>query len=273
MSRKDDIPLNALATTATNETAEVVLGGTIAIPAAVTFFGVSGAVAVAQSGSFNLGFATMPLVFQQMPAGGLLGVAWFGLLFIAGITSSVAMLTPVLAFFREEFGVRRESVAWALGVVTFMLGLLHIVWLEHGFLDEWDYWAGTFGLVVVALLEVVVFMWIFGPENAWRSIHEGADIRIPRVFRFVMTWVTPVYLLVILTWWSVTDALPILRLERAAGGGAVVPEGVPYVLAARLLIVALVAFVLVMIRLAWRRNGYRDRSGLAEVPFGREVAP
>src|SRR5690606_1388891 len=157
LSRKDDIVLNGIATAATNETAEVVLGGTIAIPAAVTFFGVSGAVAIAQSGSFNLGFATMPVVFQQMPMGSLLGAMWFGLLFFAGITSSVAMMTPILAFFREEFGWRRESVCWGIGALVFTLGMLHIVWLEHGFLDEWDYWGGTFGLVLFAVVEVILF--------------------------------------------------------------------------------------------------------------------
>jgi neurotransmitter:Na+ symporter, NSS family len=114
LSTKDDIA-SRVATAATNETAEVVLGGTIAIPAAVVFFGVSGAMAIAQSGSFNLGFATMPVVFQQLPLGQLLGAMWFGLLFFAGITSSVAMATPIVAFFREEFGLRREVVAWALG--------------------------------------------------------------------------------------------------------------------------------------------------------------
>ena len=50
LSTKDDIALNGIATAATNETAEVVLGGSIAIPAAVVFFGVSGAMAMAQSG-------------------------------------------------------------------------------------------------------------------------------------------------------------------------------------------------------------------------------
>ena len=174
LSRKDDIVLNGVATAATNESVEVVLGGTIAIPAAVTFFGVSGAIAIAQSGSFNLGFATMPVIFQQMPMGSLLGAMWFGLLFFAGITSSVAMMTPLLAFFREEFGWRREPVAWTVGAVTFALGLMHIVWLEHGFLDEWDYWGGTFGLVLFAVIEVIVFMWIFRPERAWQSLHEGA---------------------------------------------------------------------------------------------------
>jgi SNF family Na+-dependent transporter len=265
LSRRDDIALNGLATTATNETAEVVLGGTIAIPAAVTFFGVSGAVAVAQSGSFNLGFAAMPLVFQQMPAGAFMGMLWYSLLFIAGITSSVAMLTPILAFFREEFSFPRERVAWALGLVTFGLGLLHIIWLEHGFLDEWDYWAGTFGLVLFALFEVVIFVWIFGPDNAWRSIHEGADIRIPRVFRYIITWITPAYLIVILTWWGVTDALPILRLDRAAGGGEPDPASVPYIIASRLTMALIAVLFLLLIRSAWKRNGYVDRDGLPEV--------
>ncbi len=265
LTRRDDITLNAVATAATNETAEVVLGSTIAIPAAVTFFGVTGAVAIAGSGSFNLGFATMPVVFQQLPGGALWGVLWFGLLFFAGVTSSVAMLTPISAFIREEFGWSRAGVTRVLGAVVFCFGLLHIAWLEHGFLDEWDYWAGTFGLVVLATVEVVIFVWIFGPARAWASIHEGADLRLPRVFRFVMTWVTPAYLLTILIWWGVTDAVPILLLERAAGGGEVAPESLPYVLASRGLMVAILVGFVVLIRAAWRRNGYRTGTLFAEV--------
>jgi NSS family neurotransmitter:Na+ symporter len=258
LSTADDIVLNGVATAATNETAEVVLGGSIAIPAAVVFFGVTGVMAVAQSGSFNLGFAAMPVVFQQLPAGQLLGGLWFGLLFLAGITSSVAMLTPILAFFREEFGVPRERAAVALGVVTFVFGLMHIVWLEHGFLDEWDYWAGTFGLVVLAVIETVLFIWVFGPTNAWRSIHQGADITLPIVFKFVMTFVTPIYLIVILCWWAITDAWPILRMEGVS------PEAEPYVLFSRLLIVLFAVVFAILIRLAWNRNGYDDRAGFAD---------
>ncbi len=270
LSTKDDIALNGIATAATNETAEVVLGGTIAIPAAVVFFGVAGATAVAQSGSFNLGFATMPVVFQQidrtfLPIGNILGLMWFGLLFFAGITSSVAMLTPIVAFFREEFGFRRESVAWTLGAICFCFGLLHIIWLEHGFLDEWDYWAGTFGLVIMAVIEVVLFMWVFKPENAWRSIHQGADIRIPRIFKFIMTYVTPLYLFFILGFWGIQDAIPILMNERTAGGGEVTPEIARYITISRLVIVAFIIAFLILIRMAWKRNGYDDRAGFREV--------
>jgi SNF family Na+-dependent transporter len=227
LTTKDDIALNGIATAATNETAEVVLGGSIAIPAAVVFF---------------------------------------GLLFFAGITSSVAMLTPIVAFFREEFGFRREPVCYALGALTLVCGLMHITWLEHGVLDEWDYWAGTFGLVVLAVIETIIFIWVFKPENAWRSIHQGADIQIPRIFKFVMTYVTPVYLLVILTWWGWTDALPILKGDRIAPGSET------YVMISRGVILLFAVAFIVLIKVAWTRNKYNDYEGLREVDRGAASA-
>jgi neurotransmitter:Na+ symporter, NSS family len=274
LSTKDDIALNGIATAATNETAEVVLGGSIAIPAAVTFFGVAGAMQIAQGGAFDLGFATMPVVFQQidktLPIGNLLGVMWFGLLFFAGITSSVAMLTPVTAFFREEFGFKRETVAWILGGVCFAIGLMHVYWLGHGFLDEWDYWVGTFGLVLVAVTEVIIFVWIFKPENAWKSIHMGADINIPKIFKFIMTYVTPIYLLIILTWWGKDEALPILLNQRSAGSSNPVSDvDMPFIMISRGILVLLVVVFAFFIRSAWKRNGYDDRKGFVEIDTNR----
>ncbi len=276
LSTRDDIALSGVATAATNETAEVVLGGSIAIPAAVTFFGVAGAMTVAQSGSFNLGFVAMPIVFQGMPAGQFFGALWFGLLFVAGLTSSVAMATPIVAFFREEFGMRREVVSWAVGGVAFAFGILTILWFQYGFLWEWDYWAGTFGLAVMALIEVILFMWIFKPENAWRALHQGADIRIPAIFRFVMTFITPLYLAIVLGWWLVSEAIPILTLRGGrAAAGALEPGAELYIHLSRLLIVAFVVFFVVMVRIAWKRNRYDDAVGFREIedtPLGRTVA-
>jgi SNF family Na+-dependent transporter len=259
LSTKDDIALSGIATAATNETVEVVLGGSIAIPAAVAFFGVAGAMEVAQSGSFNLGFVSMPIVFQSMPFGQMFGAMWFGLLFFAGITSSVAMGTPIVAFFREEFGYKREKVAWAVGGVALAFGLLTILWFEHGVLWDWDFWAGDFGLVVMATIEIILFMWIFKPENAWASIHQGADIRIPSVYKFVMTFVTPLYLLVILTWWGIERAIPTLMLEGATPGSET------YLNLSRLVLLGIIVFFLVAIRMAWKRNRYDDRVGFVEV--------
>jgi neurotransmitter:Na+ symporter, NSS family len=252
LRKKDDIVLSGLATCATNETAEVVLGGSLAIPAIVTFFGVTGAVSIARAGGYDLGFVAMPLVFNQLPGGPLVGAAagamWFGLLFMAGITSSVAMATPAMTFFEEHFGWSRRRSGLLIGAVALVLGMAHIIWYSRGFLDEWDYWAGTFGLVIVALVETIVFVWIYGPNNMWRSLHEGASMRIPRLFKFILTYVTPVFLLVMMAWWIKQDAIPTLLMV-----GKPAAE-VPVRWASRLVMLGILAVQLVLIRAAWSRR-------------------
>jgi SNF family Na+-dependent transporter len=75
-------------------------------------------VAIAKGGGFDLGFVAMPLVFNQLPGGPVVtviaGVMWFGLLFFAGITSSVAMAQPTLTFMEEQFGWSRKRSAWTM---------------------------------------------------------------------------------------------------------------------------------------------------------------
>jgi len=253
LRREDDVALSGLTAAATNETAEVVLGGSIAIPAVVTFFGVSGALAIARAGPFDLGFVAMPLVFNRLPGGAFAGASagamWFGLLFFAGITTSVAMATPALSFLEERFGWERRRATWALALLTAALGTCHVVWYTRGFLAEWDYWIGTFALVACALVEVVIFVWVFGPANAWREITAGAAIEVPRIFRVVLTWVTPLYLLGLLLWWARRDLLPTLLLEGRS------PDETLVRWSSRLVLVALLALLLWLVKLAWRRPG------------------
>jgi SNF family Na+-dependent transporter len=253
LRKKDDIALTGLSTAATNEFAEVVLGGTIAIPAAVVFFGVAGATAIAQGGSFDLGIVAMGVVFQQLPGPQILGqlaaFLWFFLLFIAGATSSVAQASPTIAFLQDEFGWKRKSAASTVALFGFGLAVFHVIFYRMGVMDEWDYWAGTFGLVIFAAVEIVLFSFIFGINAGWKSLHEGADIRIPGFFKPVMKWGTPLFLFVLLGWWGVTEAWPALLMENVSD-----PETIPYRWVSRLLMVALVVVNLVMISKAWKKR-------------------
>ncbi len=251
LKKKDDVALTGLSTAATNEFAEVVLGGTIAIPAAVVFFGVAGATAIAEGGSFDLGIVAMGVVFQMLPGPAILGqlaaFLWFFLLFIAGITSSVAQASPTIAFLQDEFGWRRKRAALAVAALGFGMAIFHIVYYQWGVLDEWDYWAGTFGLVIFSAVEIVLFSFVFGIHRGWATLQEGADIRIPAIFKPIMKWVTPAFLFVLLGWWTVTEAWPALLMENVDDAASI-----PYRWVSRLLMLAVLALCLWMIRRAWR---------------------
>ncbi|WP_290662820.1 sodium-dependent transporter [Ignavibacterium sp.] len=247
---KDDIALSALTTASTNEFAEVILGASIAIPVAVAFFGLDMTKEIAQGGAFNLGFVAMPAIFgsAHLPFGEIFGFLWFLLLFFAGITSSVAMGQPIVAFLEDEFGMNRRKAVLTLAAIVMIAVQFVVFFLKYGFLDEMDYWAGTFGLVVFALMETILFMWVFGADKAWKEMNDGGDIKIPRIFYYIMKYITPLILAGIMIWWFVQNALPTLLLRNAA------PENVPYIWGARILMLVLFSGIIWLVKKAWNNR-------------------
>lgn len=260
LSENDDIALTGLATATTNEFAEVVLGGTLAIPAAVVFFGLDRTRELAAN-SFDMAFAVMPALFQQLPAGQLFGTLWFGLLFIAGITSSLAMGQPLMAFLQDELKMTRKKAAVTLGFTVFLLAQPVIFFMPH-FMNEFDFWAGTFGLVVLATIEVVLFAWVFGIHRAWDEINRAADIKIPYFFKYVLQFVAPAMLFYILGDYFINTLPGVLRLD------GVDPETAGWINMARLMLVAMLVGLLALVAYAWRKHGGEGR-GQAVAEAGR----
>jgi SNF family Na+-dependent transporter len=202
LREKNDIVLTGLTTASTNEFVEVILGGSLAIPATAAFYGPAMVKAIAEKGTFNLGFVAMPEILRGLGAVEILGAMWFFLLFIAALTSSVALAAPVRAFFIDELKLKKGNSTLFLGIIWLLGSLPVVLFFKYGFLDEIDFWVGTLGLVVFACIEVILFMWIFGGKRAWQEMHLGCDIKIPRVFYPIMLVITPIYLLVLLGWWA-----------------------------------------------------------------------
>jgi hypothetical protein len=50
-------------------------------------------------------------------------------------------------------------------------------------------------LVIFGLCEVILFSWVFGLTRGWKEITDGADIRVPRIYRPIIKYVTPVFLI------------------------------------------------------------------------------
>src|SRR5207248_1323265 len=107
-----------------------------------------------QYGTFSLGFKVLPNVFARMPAGQLFGFLWFVMLFLAAITSSLAMLQPVIAFFEEGLGFKRRTSVLTLSLLL-ALGSGFVVYFSRNMLalDTFDFWAGTMLLLVLATIQ------------------------------------------------------------------------------------------------------------------------
>ena len=126
----------------------------------------------------------------------------FFLLFLAAITSSLSMLQPGIAFLEEGLGLKRKQSVTLLGLIT-ALGCLFVIYFSGDLkaLDTIDFWAGTFLLFVMATVLIITFGWILGLEKGWAEAHRGAELAIPGVFKVIMKYISPLYLLVIFLLW------------------------------------------------------------------------
>ena len=213
LSKDDDITLNGMATVGTNSFVEVILGGTIVVPAALIFFGMAGIEVITEEGIFAISFQTLPVIFQQLPGGQFFATLWFLLLFLAGLMSSVAMFLPLLSFLQDELDMDRKKALACIFVGVFILMQPVILFSHRGIMDEIDFWAATFLICVFATAEVIIFAWIFGIDRGWQVMHRGADLQVPRIFYYIMKYVTPVYALALLAWYAYDGFIPTLLME------------------------------------------------------------
>ncbi|MCS7213821.1 MAG: sodium-dependent transporter [Candidatus Calescibacterium sp.] len=199
VDRGKDIALSGLTTTMLNEFAEIVLGGSISLVAAVLFFGAAGAQEIAEGGAFRLGFASMPAIFSEIEGGRFFGTIWFLLLFFAGVTSSIALASPFISFLEDEIGLERKRAVLITAVIWFAMS--HVVIFLKGSIDEMDFWAGTFGLITFAFIEIVYGCWVLGEKKIYEELSEGALIKVPKIFIFIMKYISPVYIFGIFIFW------------------------------------------------------------------------
>jgi SNF family Na+-dependent transporter len=259
MKKKDDVALSGLTASATNELFEVGFGGLITLTAAFVFLGLTGTAAAVAGGTFGLGFNTLPVVFAQMgPLGGPIGAIWFFMLFLAAITSSISMYQPALAFFEESLEWNRQR-ATTLLVAVCLVGSFVVMYFSRGsiVLGTIDDWVGTFLIFVLATVQIILFSWVFGVNKGWDELHQGAHMRVPRVFKFIMKYVTPTYLLAVFAAFAYQN-LP-TWLRNVAGQ--------PLAQGALLLIGATAVLIVVCIRI-----GERSWSAAARGEHGRVAA-
>ncbi|MCK7476418.1 MAG: hypothetical protein M0C28_01650 [Candidatus Moduliflexus flocculans] len=163
---KQDITLNGLSTASTNEFAEVILGGTIAIPAAVVFFGAGRDAGHRPGRRLQPRFPGPAGHLPEDPAGPdlrrhvLLPALHRRHHLLGG--HDLSRPSPSSRTSSSGSGRRRSTPS---SPCSSPAARMVIAFFKFGFLDELDFWAGTFGLVVFAAIEIVLFSWVFGRQE------------------------------------------------------------------------------------------------------------
>jgi hypothetical protein len=133
------------------------------------------------------------------------------------------------------------------------LGQPVIFFLKYGFLDDMDFWLGTFGVVLFAVIEVIVFVWLFGPKNAWEEITRGADIKVPKIFYYVLKYITPTFLIGLLGVWIYQSGIDTLLLK------GVPSQNIPFVMGLRIMLVLMFLGLVAGVKYSFAQHRLKKR--------------
>jgi NSS family neurotransmitter:Na+ symporter len=181
LSKSENLPFSGI-TVAVFDTMIALLAGLIVFPALF-------AAGVKPTEGAGLVFVVVPTILDSLPFPSAFGVAFYSLLGIAALTSTISLLEVVVAYFVDERGWKREKAVWWIGGGAFLLsipsalgngavaGLSNFIG-SNSFLDVQNILFGDLSLGVGALMLCIFVGWAWGVPKALEEIGAGGH-RLP----------------------------------------------------------------------------------------------
>ncbi len=204
LGRRENIA-HAAAWVASLDTTAALLAGLIVFPVGFSIAGFDPA-----TGGPGLVFAVLPRLFGAMPGGSLFGAAFFALLALAALTSTIALLEVPTAALVDRGWSRKRAVLTLTGAIAVLAipsalanggngTLSRLPGVNTDFLSlmltVWNNWALPLG----GLLMAVFVGWVWGPRNALAELTaEGQTMPGAALWVFLIRYVCPLAILFIL---------------------------------------------------------------------------
>lgn len=190
----------------------------IALLAGLIIFPALFSVGVSPDAGPGLVFVVLPSIFGQLPAGQMFAIAFYALLAIAALTSTISLLEVVVSYFVDEREWDRSMAAWSIGGTCFLLAVPSA--LANGSVDFFsiDFFGtgmdflslqnviwGNYSLTLGALLTCLFVAYQWGVPRALASLEEsGHKLPASGLWGLLIRVVCPLALAAVLVYILVT---------------------------------------------------------------------
>ncbi len=138
----------------------------------------------------DLVFVVLPSLFENMETMGLfVGLAFFILMSIAALTSSISMLEGPVSYAVERHDIPRERATTYIGIGIFLLSTVIVVNIEF-MLDFIATLATEYGQPIIAMLCCIFVGWIWHRSEILAEIKQGNDDVENSLFWKIWPWYT-----------------------------------------------------------------------------------
>lgn len=209
---KDDVNIGeAVSHIEIFDTSIAVLAGFMIIPAVYVFSGEEGLA----TGGPGLMFMTLPKVFDSMPMGSIIGGAFFILVFFAALTSSISITEAIASNLMDRFKISRVKAVLITVAISIVLGIpssmgngawANIKILGMDFLTFFDYLSNYVLMPIVAFGTCVLIGWVVGTKTIEDEVTKnGEQFKRKAIFRVMIKYLAPVFMVVILVFYSLAQ--------------------------------------------------------------------
>ncbi|XP_069676078.1 sodium- and chloride-dependent transporter XTRP3 isoform X2 [Periplaneta americana] len=149
----------------------------------------------------GLAFIVFTQAIVELPGAPFWAVIFFLMLLALGIGSQIGILEGMLCtiFDIDIFKrIRKQYVTGAVCVTCFFVGLVFCTGAGEYWLKLFDSFAGTIGLVLVALLETVAVMYVYGHKKFTQDIEDMTGYRPGWYWQITWRFLGPLLMTVIL---------------------------------------------------------------------------
>ncbi|MDO5047024.1 MAG: sodium-dependent transporter [Anaerococcus sp.] len=156
----------------------------------------------------GLVFVTLPNVFPLMPGGYLFGIAFFLLLALAALTSTISLLETSVAFGVDSLKLTRNKAAILASGGIFLLSILsslsngssfaiHIGSLS--FFDFLDKLTANYMLTIASFIEIIFLGWFYKKEYIEDELtnHKTIELKFFKVYYFFLKYIVPIAMVLI----------------------------------------------------------------------------
>lgn len=184
----------------------------VALLAGLAIFPIVFAAGLSASAGPGLMFQSLPIAFQAMPFGSLIGLAFFVMVFFAALTSSVSLLEAPVAFLKDKVRISRAMATILVGAGAALLGVLASLsfndmaefyplsfiplFAEANFFDVLDGVTAKLFMPIGAILTCIFVGWI--ADARLIDDENGLDGALHQTWRALVRYVCPIALFLIL---------------------------------------------------------------------------
>lgn len=192
--------------------------GLMIIPAVFVF---SGGTPEALGKGPSLMFITLPKVFESMPGGTFIGIAFFVMVLFAALTSSISLMETVVSIICDKFKMKRIPACVAVLVFSVLLGFLsstgygllgNVKLIGMQFLDFFDFVSNSVLMPIVALCTCIFVGFVIKPKAIIEEVEtDGVKFKGKKLFSVVIKYIAPIFIVLILIS-SVLDAFGVFKI-------------------------------------------------------------